>query len=340
MKSAIRFVATFALCGLVVSQNSACAQATAFTYQGRLAQSGALANGTYNLSFALFGSSNGGPQIGNTITTNFAITNGVFTVALDFGANFPGPDRWLEISVASGANPPVTLAPRQMLTPTPYAVTAGGLAGPLSSAQLSGIYGNQVTFNNGADNFNGTFTGQFLGYSFIGGGFTGTFVGNGSGLVALNAGQLASGVVPPAQMGSLTNHSDVLAQGGLATGQVLVYGGSVWTNAPLSAPLPPVSLAYSGTNVPVSAALGNYFRLTATGNFMLQNPSGGADGQRVTFEIIQDATGGRTMTFGNAYKFGTDLPVVNLSTNAGLRDFITCVCSGTNFYVVGFIKGF
>jgi hypothetical protein len=339
MKSAIRFVATIALCGLVVSLNSACAQSTAFTYQGRLAQSGALANGTYNLSFALFGSSNGGAQIGNTITTNFAITNGVFTVALDFGANFPGANRWLEISVATGANPPVTLAPRQMLTPTPYAVTAGGLAGPLSSAELSGIYGNQVTFNNGADNFNGTFIGQFLGYSFIGGGFTGTFVGNGSGLVDLNAGQLASGVVPPAQMGSLTNHSDVVPNG-LAAGQVLVYGGTTWTNAPLSAPLPPVALAYSGTNVSVNAALGNYFRLTATSNLMLQNPTGAADGQRMTFEIIQDATGGRTMTFGSAYKFGTDLPVVNLSTNANLRDFITCVCSGTNFYVVGFIKGF
>jgi hypothetical protein len=132
----------------------------------------------------------------------------------------------------------------------------------------------------------------------------------------------------------------------LAAGQVLVYSGTVWTNAPMP-PSPgaagvnaPVLLTYSGTNVPVNAALGNYFRLTATNNFQLQNPTGAIDAQRMMFEVIQDAGGGRAMSFGNAFKFGTDLPVVNLSTNAGLRDFITTICSGTNFYVVGFVKGF
>jgi hypothetical protein len=60
----------------------------------------------------------------------------------------------------------------------------------------------------------------------------------------------------------------------------------------------------------------------------------------MTFEIIQDATGGHTMVLGNAFKVGTDLPFINLTTNANLRDFMSCVCSGTNFYVVGFIKGF
>jgi len=338
MKSAIRLLATLALGILVAALNQAQAQGTAFTYQGRLNAGGNAANGTYNLSFALFNAGSGGTQLGTTFTNTFSITNGVFSVALDFGANFPGADRWLEIGVGTGSGPLVTLTPRQLITASPYAITAGGLAGPLPSAQLSGTYQNAVTFNNGADNFNGTFTGQFLGYSFIGGGFTGTFVGNGSGLVALNAGQLTSGIVPPTQMGPLTNHSDVVVAG-LAAGQVLVYNGTVWTNAPSLAP-PPVSLAYAGTNVAVNAALGNHFRLTATNNFMLLNPSGATDAQRITFEIIQDAAGGRTMTFGNAFKFGTDLPVVNLSTNAGLRDFITCICSGTNFYAVGFIKGF
>jgi hypothetical protein len=170
---------------------------------------------------------------------------------------------------------------------------------------------------------------------------------NGAGLTNLNASALVTGVVPAAQVGSLTNHSDVLATN-LAAGNILTYNGAVWTNGPLPSatggPTPsnsiPVSLVYSGTNVSVNAAAGTHFRLLATNNFLLQNPTGASDAQRVTFEIIQDATGGRTMVLGNAFKVGTDLPFVNLTTNANLRDFMTCICSGTNFYVVGLIKGF
>ncbi len=337
MKSPIQLVAVLALCNLLAFPNPACAQSTAFVYQGRLSDGGSAANGTYDLSFALFNSASGASQLGSTVTQTVFVSNGTFTATLDYGANFPGADRWLEIGVWTNSGPYVTLSPRQKLTAAPYAITAGGLA--------TGTYGNAVTFNNGADNFNGTFIGQFLGYSFIGGGFTGSFVGNGSGLIGLNASALSSGVVPPAQEGALTNHLDVAVLG-LVPGQVLVYNGTSWVNAPLPSggqgqgTSVPVSLTYSGTNVPVNAAVGTHFRLTATNNFLLQNPTGAADGQRMVFEIIQDPTGGRTMTFGNAFKFSTDLPVANLSTNAGLRDFITCICSGTNFYVVGFIKGF
>jgi hypothetical protein len=135
---------------------------------------------------------------------------------------------------------------------------------------------------------------------------------------------------------------------GLTAGQVLVFSGAVWTNAPVSAasagPTPsnniPVTLAYSGTNVPVNASLGTHFRLTATNNFLLQNPTGASDAQRMVFEIVQDAAGGRTMVLGNAFKLGTDIPMVNLTTNAGRRDYLTCVCSGTNFYILGLVKGY
>ena len=50
------------------------------------------------------------------------VSNGLFTAVLDFGNNFPGADRWLEIKV--GTN---TLVPRQKLTPAPYAITAGSV---------------------------------------------------------------------------------------------------------------------------------------------------------------------------------------------------------------------
>ena len=63
------------------------------------------------------------------------------------------------------------------------------------------------------------------------------------------------------------------------------------TGGPTSSNSIPVSLVYSGTNVAVNAAAGTHFRLLATNNFLLQNPTGASDSQRMTFEIIQDAAG-------------------------------------------------
>src|ERR1044071_3789976 len=74
------------------------AQRTTFTYQGRLNSAGAPANGFYDLTFTLFDSVTGGAQQGNTVTnTATPVSNGLFTVALNFGNQFPGTARWLEI---------------------------------------------------------------------------------------------------------------------------------------------------------------------------------------------------------------------------------------------------
>src|SRR5436190_21152181 len=76
------------------------AQGTAFTYNGRLNDGGAPANGSYDLTFGLFANSNGAPQVGGTLTNApTVVSNGLFTVGLDFSANFSGADRWLEIGV-------------------------------------------------------------------------------------------------------------------------------------------------------------------------------------------------------------------------------------------------
>jgi hypothetical protein len=135
------------------------AQSTAFTYQGRLSDGTSPANGSYDLMFALFNVSNGAGQAGNTITnTGVAVSNGLFTVLLDFGPNFPGADRWLEIGVRSnGAASFNTLTPRQKLTASPYAITAGNV---VSGGIASGTYSNAVTFKNAANNFSGGFSGD------------------------------------------------------------------------------------------------------------------------------------------------------------------------------------
>jgi hypothetical protein len=100
-----------------------------------------------------------GSYLTNTAT---AVSNGLFTVTLDFGAAlFAGADCWLDLAVrTNGSGAFTALIPRQMLTSVPYSITAGKLAGALPSTQLAGGYGNAVTFSNAANRFNGTFNGD------------------------------------------------------------------------------------------------------------------------------------------------------------------------------------
>lgn len=125
---------------------------TAFTYQGRLTDSSGAVNGTCDLEFKLYDDAAAGTQIGSTQTkTNVTVTNGVFTVALDFGVSaFNGDARWLAISVrcpaGSGSYTPLT--PRQPLTPAPYALALPGLwtqPNPTSPNLIGGFSGNNIT---------------------------------------------------------------------------------------------------------------------------------------------------------------------------------------------------
>src|SRR3989442_6987677 len=59
---------------------------TAFTYQGRLTDNGTPANGNYDLRFILYNTESNGSQVGNTLTNeSVAVSNGLFSAALDFG---------------------------------------------------------------------------------------------------------------------------------------------------------------------------------------------------------------------------------------------------------------
>ena len=97
---------------------------TALTYQGRLLDAGEPANGLFNVDLSLWDHSAGGIQIGSTISfISLPISDGLFTVQLDFGANaFNNTDRWLEIVVDG-----VPLAPRQPITRAPYAIQTRGI---------------------------------------------------------------------------------------------------------------------------------------------------------------------------------------------------------------------
>jgi len=157
-------------------QLSTFAQGTAFTYQGRLNAFGAPANGTYDLVFAVYASANG-TNDGFAVQTNAAVvlSNGLFTVTLAFPPNiFSGDDRWLDINVrTNGALTYSALSPRQKITATPYAFTAGNLTGSIGATQLNGtiplaqLPAAVVTNNQSGVNFTGTFSGNGAGLTNI-----------------------------------------------------------------------------------------------------------------------------------------------------------------------------
>jgi hypothetical protein len=121
-------------------QSLSFAQGTAFTYQGRLDANGAAASGTFDLQFGLWNAASGALPLGATLTSLATpVVRGLFTVTLDFGASFPGEDRWLEIAVrTNGGATFSTLSPRQHVTPSPYAITAGRVTGGVSASQIIG----------------------------------------------------------------------------------------------------------------------------------------------------------------------------------------------------------
>jgi hypothetical protein len=190
------------------------AQGTAFTYQGRLNDGTAPANGSYDLTFSLFNNNiTGTPLVGPVTNSAVAISNGLFTVMIDFGASvWNGQTNWLEIGVrTNGASGFTTLAPRQQVTPTPYAITAGAVSGVIPSGNISGTYGNQVAFNNANNNFTGI----------------------GSNLTTLNASQLTFGTVADARLSSnvaLLNTSQTFSGANVFTNFGNSFRGSFFGN--------------------------------------------------------------------------------------------------------------
>jgi hypothetical protein len=107
-----------------------------------------------------------------------------------------------------------------------------------------------------------------------------------------------------------------------------------------------VSTLTDASTVAVNAALGNNFRLLFTsgiGNTRIMGaPSNPVDGQKITFELIQDATGSRLVTWNAAYVFGLGLPTPVLTTTASKRDYVGFIYSGSAgvWECVAFANGF
>lgn len=152
---------------------SARAQGTAFTYQGELSRGGLPANGIYDLAFGLYANPNGGmPAAGLITNTATAVTNGHFTVILDFGAGkFTGGNYWLEVAVqTNGGGGFTTLSPRQPITPAPYAIyapTAGVAASVSGAISLSQLPAAVLTNGEIGLTLSGTFSGNGAGMTNV-----------------------------------------------------------------------------------------------------------------------------------------------------------------------------
>ena len=136
----------------LVNATSLSALGTGFTYQGQLKKDGQALNGTCDFRFILYDAEVGGSQIGPIKTkTGVSVTDGLFTVNLDFGSNaFTGAARWLDIAVRcpAGSGTYSALTPRQALTPAPYALALPGLwtqQNDTSPNLIGGFFNNTVT---------------------------------------------------------------------------------------------------------------------------------------------------------------------------------------------------
>ncbi len=123
------------------------AQGTAFTYQGRLNDGGAPANGLYDLRFTTYDADSGGNLRGLLTNSAVAVSNGLFTTTLDFGLGvFNGGPRWLELAVRSNGSAAAfnPLTPRQAVLPAPYAIQAVNAG---TAANASSVLGLAVNTN-------------------------------------------------------------------------------------------------------------------------------------------------------------------------------------------------
>jgi len=224
--------------GLALSIQTA-AQSTEFTYQGRLLDNSLPPTAAYDFEFKLYDALANGTQLGATQQLlGVPVTNGIFTVRLNFGAQFPGAARFIEISVKNAPGPFTVLAPRQPLTSAPYSIRSSNAASAnsvtctlcITDAHIVSIDGAKVT-GTVANATNAAQLGGVPAASYL------QTNGDGSGLTNLNASNIASGTIPDARLSSFVARRNVantftgaqtingnLTQTGTATNLTLTNG--------------------------------------------------------------------------------------------------------------------
>ena len=153
----MRFVRLVILIIAMASAVDVRAQSTEFTYQGRLLFGDVAATGSHDFEFVLWDAASGGSQLGPTVSLGAVnVNNGVFSVRVDFGNQFPGANRFLEIRVRQAGTglPFNSLAPRQAISSAPYAIkslnaeNASSAHTAANANQLGGLPAGQFVITN------------------------------------------------------------------------------------------------------------------------------------------------------------------------------------------------
>jgi len=92
----------------------------------------------------------------------------------------------------------------------------------------------------------------------------------------------------------------------------------------------------------VDCSKGKVFHVMLTANRAVGNFTGMTCGQPAILRVKQDSTGGRTLTWGGNFRFGTTITSITLSTTASKTDYIGFIYdnSAGKIDVVAFVKGF
>ena len=223
-----------------LTASAAFGQGNAFSFQGRLNDGTNPANGSYDLQFRLYDAIAGGTQIGAVVARpNTTLINGVFSVALDFGATaFNNPNSiFIEIAVRPNGNPNAytILGPRQQLTVVPFSVRAANAPNADNATNAQ----NSVNATNAQNSVNATTATNSLS---LGGVTAGNYLqtnGNGSQLSNVNAvtattanNSLNLGGFTPSSYArfNITNTGDLRTTGNLTiTGNAEITGNTTFT---------------------------------------------------------------------------------------------------------------
>jgi hypothetical protein len=216
---------------------------TSFTFQGELDNGTSLASGTFDFQFVLFDAAVAGAQLGPTLCSdNVTVTGGKVTVQLDFGSQFAGSQRFLEVRVRQDTGLDCTnaagftaLTPRQNLTATPNALfalnaaTATTATSATTAVNATQLNSQPASFYTNAANLTGVVPAADLSGSYTSALTLSNpgniFVGGGAGLTGLSATNVTAGLLAPARGGTGANTS------GASIGQVLKWSGSTWAPA-------------------------------------------------------------------------------------------------------------
>lgn len=103
------------------------------------------------------------------------------------------------------------------------------------------------------------------------------------------------------------------------------------------------TVAYSASRTPNADTTDVYNIGALTGGITINNPSGTpVDGQMLRLRFLQDGTGGRVITWGSQFAFGTDITtaLIPLSASTKWEMLFTYHSGDVKWRTIGLVRGF